>query len=509
MQRLRKILSSRVLVIIILIILQAWWVLAFIYQNAMTYQLTTAFTIASIIMAIMIINREEDSGYQLSWIFLIMCVPVIGIPLYLLAAGKRVPKKLAEETTKASDRMLALLSQDTTTVEELKQDHPNVSKIFTYAFQSSRYPVYTNTRARYFASGESYWPALLEQLKKAEHFIFMEFFIIDQGEMWDSVLEVLKQKVQEGVEVKMVYDDFGCSTTLPANYDRQLNAWGIETYRFNKMRPTLMIQMNNRDHRKIVVIDNKVGFTGGVNLADEYVNRASRFGYWKDSAIMLEGEAVWSLTDMFLSMFTYVKPDDEDVDYSRYHLQADVQGNYGYFQPYSDTPTDDKDVALTMHLNVIAHARKYLYVDTPYLIPNNDIVRALSVSAQSGVDVRILVPHIPDKRYAFSITRSNYHRLLKAGVRIYEFTPGFDHAKNMVSDDTLGIVGTCNMDYRSYFLHFENGVLMYRSPEVVRLRQDFEQAIARSHEVTMEEVQKTNVFVRMFRGILRLLAPLF
>ena len=311
------------------------------------------------------------------------------------------------------------------------------------------------------------------------------------------------------MEVKLIYDDFGCDTTLPYRYDKKLNEMGIETYRFNRLRPALMIQMNNRDHRKICVVDNRVGFTGGVNLADEYINLKRRYGYWRDSVLMLEGEAVWSLSDMFLSMYSYLKPDDAAVDYEKYHIIPEDVGYHGLYQPFSDTPTDDSDVGLSMHLNIVNHARKYVYINTPYLVLNADMLRALTLSAETGVDVRILVPHIPDKRYVFSITRSNYYQLLVNGVRIYEFTPGFNHSKAIVSDDTLAIVGSVNTDYRSYFLHFEDGVLMFDSPEILQIRKDFEQALERSHEVTLEEVQNTNPAVRVWRAVLRLMAPLF
>ncbi|MBQ6356871.1 MAG: cardiolipin synthase [Solobacterium sp.] len=509
MHRLFKILTSRMMITAVLILIQLWFLFMWFYRAAFTWKLSPWFNAIAIVFAIIILNRYEDSEYKIVWSILILAVPIVGIPLYLVCGNKRMPKKLSRGTSRASEKMQELLQQDGSLMNRLAWEHPQVHKMFAYALKTSRFPVYDDTNARFFASGEEWFPVLLEELKKAEHFIFMEYFIIDEGKMWNSVLEILKQKAAAGVEVKLIYDDFGCATTLPYRYDKKLNEMGIETYRFNRLRPALMIQMNNRDHRKICVVDNRVGFTGGVNLADEYINLKRRYGYWRDSVLMLEGEAVWSLSDMFLSMYSYLKPDDTAVDYEKYHIVPEAMGYHGLYQPFSDTPTDDSDVGLSMHLNIVNHARKYVYINTPYLVLNADMLRALTLSAETGVDVRILVPHIPDKRYVFSITRSNYYQLLINGVRIYEFTPGFNHSKAIVSDDSLAIVGSVNTDYRSYFLHFEDGVLMFDSPEILQIRKDFEQALERSHEVTLEEVQNTNPVVRIWRAVLRLMAPLF
>ena len=271
----------------------------------------------------------------------------------------------------------------------------------------------------------------------------------------------------------------------------------------------LIVQMNNRDHRKICVIDNKVGFTGGINLADEYMNYIERFGYWRDSAIMIKGSAVWSLTVMFLGMYSYLKKDDDSIDYNRYNISYEVEGYHGLYQPFGDTPTDDADVALGMHLNIVNHAMNYVYIDTPYLILNNDMITALTMAAQNGVDVKILVPGVPDKVFAYNMTKHNFGYLLKKGVRIYEYTPGFNHTKNIVSDDRVGIVGSVNTDYRSYYLHFEDGVLMYDSSSIIEMRKSFEKALKQSKEITLEEYEKTPWILKVFRALLNLIAPLF
>ena len=336
----------------------------------------------------------------------------------------------------------------------------------------------------------------------------MEYFILDTGSCWDEVLQILEEKVSQGVEVKLIYDDFG-SITLPSDYDRILRKKGIEAYRFNHIRPAFIVQMNNRDHRKLTVIDNNIAFTGGVNLADEYMNRIVRFGYWKDSVVRLEGEAVWSFTVMFLGMLSYCRPASIDMpDYRYYRLPCAKVNDNGCYQPFSDTPTDRENTVLSMQLNLINHAHQYIYIDTPYLIPTESVMQALMRASKNGVDVRILTPAIPDKKTVFQITKGNYRRLLQTGVKIYEYTPGFNHAKNFVMDDKMAIVGSANMDYRTYFLHLENGVLMYDTPEIVRIREDFENSIAKSKEITLEEDAKTNIVVRLVRMILNLFIPL-
>ena len=391
-------------------------------------------------------------------------------------------------------------------LSEAKAD-PNIQNIFWYGYQASGFPIYEGTTCKYYPSGEAWLPDYIAELKKAKHFIFMEYFIIDKGSVWDEILAVLKQKAAEGVEVKVIYDDFG-SITLPVNYDKKLKAMGIEAYRFNKVHPAFIIQMNNRDHRKITVIDNNVAFTGGVNLADEYVNRINRFGYWKDSAIRLQGKAVWSMTVMFLGMYTFLTDKNKKIDYLKYKLPCDEVSDGGFYQPYSDTPTDSEAVALNMHLNMVTRARHYVFIDTPYLILTENMIQALIRAAKSGVDVRILTPHHPDKLLVFQITRGNYARLVENGVKIYEYTPGFNHAKNFVSDDSLAIVGSANTDYRSYFLHFENGVLMHNTPEIEKIRDNFLTSLLDARQVTRRDIEKELWIVKIIRAILNIFIPL-
>lgn len=507
MRNLIKFLTSRLVICFVLIAAQIYFIISWMYDLALLHALTPLVELFSFLLAVVVINREEDSSFKMIWLVLILAVPIVGIVLYLLCAGRKMPKRLANGTTSANSRMKYLLRQNSEVLSAAMQSE-QAYPLFYHAFHSSGFPVYGNTASTYFKSGEEWYPVFLTRLREAKHFIFLEYFIINDGPLWEEVLSILKQKAQKGVEVKLIYDDMG-SLSLPMRYTGTLAKMGIEAYAFNRLRPQLLIQMNNRDHRKICVIDNVCGFTGGVNLSDEYINTKKRHGYWRDSAIMIEGDAVWSLTVMFLGMYSYLKKNDQDIDYAKYRLACPAAGqNNGYYQPFSDTPTDAADLGFDMHRNMILHARRYVYIDTPYLILNDVMRSALCLAADNGVDVRIMTPHIPDKIVILAMTRGNYMELLKHGVRIFEFTPGFNHTKNFVMDDRFGIVGTVNMDYRSYYLHFENGVLFDDPSIAIQMRRAYEEGLAQAKEVTLEECRKTNVFIRMARGVANLFAPL-
>ena len=327
--------------------------------------------------------------------------------------------------------------------------------------------------------------------------------------MWDTILEILKEKVKQGVEVRVIYDDMGCIMTLPYRYDRKLEALGIQCCVFNPFIPVLTSRLNNRDHRKICVIDGHTGFTGGINLADEYINAYEKHGHWKDTAVLLRGEAVWNLTVMFLSMWDYIHGINED--FAPYkpsvHLTEQVESD-GYVQPYSDNPLDGESVGETVYLNLINRAKRYVYINTPYLILDNEMATALRMAAKSGVDVRIVTPHIPDKWYVHAVTRAYYQMLLESGVRIYEYTPGFVHAKTFVVDDEYATVGTVNLDYRSLYLHFECGVLLYRSSSVAAVKEDYLKTLEVCQDVTLEECRRVPLIRQLGRAVLRVFAPL-
>ena len=319
----------------------------------------------------------------------------------------------------------------------------------------------------------------------------------------------MKRKVKEGVMVRLIYDDVGSIKTLPRHFERNLKEMGIECAAFNPFRPILSIILNNRDHRKILVVDGQIGFTGGINIADEYINRKERFGYWKDAGIGVKGEAVWSLTTMFLEMWNYIKQTSED--YLKYLPEIyNKQDNPedGFVQPYSDTPLDHENVGENIYLNMINHAKQYVYIYTPYLIVDNEMTVALQNAAKCGIDVRIVTPEIPDKKLIFLLTQSYYEQLIQYGVKVYQYKPGFIHAKCFVCDDKVATVGTVNLDYRSLYLHFECGVFLYRSQAVMQLKEDTIDTIEKSREITLEFCRNRNVFIQALQSVLRLFAPL-
>ena len=506
MRRLLKVLTGRLMIVGPLVLAQIGFFIALLWRTAYVYEFMWIFNLLSLIMMLHCVNRQADQSFKIAWCVLLLAMPVAGVPLYLLAANRRMPKKLRSGTVRASREMMGLLSTDEDVIQESASLDPDLINVISYGAVTCGYPVYRNTASTYFASGEEWFPVYLEELKKARHFIFIEFFIIDEGSVLDEVLDILRQKAAEGVEVKIIYDDFG-SITMPWHFDRKLAGYGIEAYRFNHVRPAFIVQMNNRTHRKITIIDNNVAFTGGVNLADEYVGRIRRFGKWRDSALMLRGEAVWSMTVMFLGMLSYERGKNT-VDYMRYRLPCEMVSDGGYYQPFSDSPNDDEAVSMNLHLSMITHAKDYIYINTPYLIPNDTIKNALILAAKSGVDVRIMTPHIPDKILVFQITQANYAALVKSGVKIYEYTPGFNHSKTFVSDDRLAVTGTVNMDYRSYYLHFENGVLMTHTDQILKMKADFENALKECRQITEDDIEKTPIVLRLIRAVMNLFVPL-
>lgn len=398
---------------------------------------------------------------------------------------------------------------DTGDQKQLEREDLSVYRQSRYINDWAGFPLYHNTSTKYYSCGEEMFPDMLADLEKAEHFIFLEYFIVDQGVMFDRIVEVLEQKSKEGVDVRLIYDDIGCINTLPPKYYKVLQAKGIKCAAFNPFRPIMSVVMNNRDHRKIFVVDGKVGFTGGINLADEYINVASRFGYWKDTGIRLAGEAVWSMTVMFLEMWNYINHSSEDYKQfmPQVYQKEPFEGD-GFVQPYGDTPLDHETVGENIYLNIINHAERYVYIFTPYLIIDNEMLVSLCNAAKRGVDVRIVTPGIPDKKMIFLLTQSHYEPLLKCGVKIYQYTPGFIHAKSFLCDDKIGTVGSINLDYRSLFLHFECGVFMYKTKALMQLKEDCMDTFAASEEMTLEFCRGQNVFIRIFQGMMRLFAPL-
>ena len=510
LRKLLSLLHNKIFIVTLLILIQLLVFFTIVFKVSEYFVAIYFILIAlSFGISIYIINKNDNPTYKLTWVLLIMTVPVFGGLIYILFGGQKVPKELRIRDMEAEEIYQEVLWQNAKIMEELEDQDPVAYKQANYLWKNAMYPIYNHTETSFFPIGEDKFKAMVEELKKAEKFIFLEYFIIAPGIMWDTILDILIQKVKEGVEVRVLYDDAGCITTLPQDYCATLHRLGIKAKVFNPIKPRLAMQMNNRDHRKILVIDGKVGMTGGINLADEYINKKERFGHWKDCSVMLKGEAVWNLTLMFLQFWNYDEAEKDNV----FDFKCDVKefeniSNDGYVQPYSDSPTDEENVGEYTHINMINAANHYVYATTPYLVIDNEMKTALVLAAKNGIDVRILVPHIPDKWYVFAVTRSNYRDLIEAGVKIYEYTPGFVHGKTFVVDDKMAVVGTVNMDYRSYYLHYECGVWFYRSKVVMDVKKDYLETLEKSHLVTLEECKQVRLPVRIMRAILNLFSPM-
>ena len=460
----------------------------------------------SAVAAMFLLGSRSEPAYKIAWLLVILPLPVFGGVFYLLVGGNHISRRMRRRMQDIA-QMSSTALQDDCKVDAREALDEEAAGQALYLERHASCPLYANTESTYFPLGEYAFQRMLLELKKAQRYIFLEYFILQPGYMWDSILEILEEKAARGVEVRLLYDDMGCMFTLPRDYNEQMNARGIQCRVFNRFVPVMSLRLNNRDHRKLMIIDGRVGFTGGINLADEYINRVERFGHWKDSAIMLEGSAVWSMTVMFLSMWDHVCGWKEQFDV--FHPGPFPQRPWaGHVQPYTDTPLDHEAVGHAVYLNLIARARRYIYITTPYLVIDVATNTALCNAAKSGVTVRIITPHIPDKRYVFEVTRAHYPPLLEAGVEIYEYTPGFIHAKNFVVDGQFATVGTVNLDYRSLFLHFEDGVLLYDAPCIQDIRRDFEETLGVCEAVSLRRYRRLNPLVQLYRNILRLFAPL-
>lgn len=506
----KSIYITKIAIVVFTLILQIlFWVFLYgIAKNYMFYWKTLAILISATVV-LYIVNKPENPAYKLTWILLMMVTPILGGVLYIAIAGNRTRMKFIRDAQKNHLDTFQYMPSDKSRQREIRKLSQSASVQSTYISKTAGYPVYKNTVVRYFPLGEDNFAKLVEELNNANHFIFMEYFIIKQGEMWDTILEIMERKAKEGVDVRLIYDDFGCSMWIPSRFIKDMKEKGIKVAAFNPIGPVFNLRQNNRDHRKITVIDGYVGFTGGINLADEYINKKSRFGHWKDTGIMLKGEAVWNLTLMFLQ--TWLMLTGEKDDYSSYSPEKYQDMAFfsdGYIQPYGDTPVDNEIVGENIYLNMINKAKHYVYITTPYLIIDNEMVTALTLAAKSGIDVRIITPGIPDKKLVYLVTQSYYYQLIEAGVRIFQYTPGFIHAKTVVVDDKVATVGTINFDYRSLYLHFECGVWMFNCSSIYEIKEDYMDTLAKCDEVTKEKIRETSRLKLFGQSLLRLVAPL-
>ncbi len=462
----------------------------------------------SIIVSIVIITSETKTAYKMVWVFTILIFPVFGGLFYVLFKWQTSERRVSKHFARFEDSTKPLFTMGDNKLPLLKKESPSQFTAINYLQKTAGFPVYTNTKTTYFPLGEFWYSDMIAELEKAEKYIFLEYFIIEEGVFWDSVLEILTRKAAEGLDVRIIYDDIGCFLTLPKKYNKQLEAAGIKCHVFSKFKPIVSGLQNNRDHRKITSIDGKVAYTGGCNIADEYINQKQKHGHWKDCSIKLEGEASWSLTLIFLQMWCACTNTHEDYSkFCPYAGQKCQIESDGFVQPYADSPLDKANIGENVYLGIIQNAKNYLYINTPYLIPDDNILSALVLCAKSGVDVKIITPEVWDKRFVHITTRSYYRELIAAGVEVYEYSGGFNHSKTFLSDDIVATVGTTNLDYRSLYLHFECGVRLTNTSSIQSIKNDFLGTLEKCKRITQNDC-KTKLPVRIIQDVLRIFAPL-
>ena len=509
-EKILKGLFSRITLVIIGLAIQFFWFFFLIVflKNRFPFLDWIMFA-AEILTVLWIINRRMDNGYKLIWILMILIVPIVGFIFYFLMGKSSEAKKLNRSMRVVEEQSRKLVTQNPLVAERLCTQSKRAYGESRYISEGAFWPSYQNTETRYFGSGEEWFECFIEEIKKAEHYIFMEYFIIQEGYMWGKVVDILKEKAAAGVDVRLIYDGIGTMACLPNKYYLRMRELGIKCYCYQPFRPFLNIIQNNRDHRKITVIDGKTAFAGGLNFSDEYINKVERFGKWKDSGLCIKGAAVRSLSVMFLQMWAVVSKTKVDIE--PYLLEYEECSSYktnGFVQPYGDSPLDDEYTGENVYLNMIGNARDYLYIFSPYLSLDQQLMSALCNCSKRGVDVRIVVPAIPDKKYVYLLTRSYFAQLIEAGVRIYEYTPGFIHSKSFVCDDKYAVVGTINLDYRSLYLHYECGVWLYDNSCVADVKKDCLETFEMSREVMLEDCGVRSIAKGFFQAFLRVIAPI-
>ncbi|MCI6696927.1 MAG: cardiolipin synthase [Solobacterium sp.] len=477
-------------------------VLLFNYLTSKFVFIEVFLHILAVIVVLNIIRTSKHLSSDITWIFLIILFPVPATFVFLLTYFNLFINRTFKSIVKEEKKAVTFLNQDDEVLEDLKKEFPTYYQDFMF-LKNSNFPIYYNNNFDYYSPGEKGFPVLLSELKKAKKYIFMEYFIIEEGIMFNSILDILKEKVKEGVECRVMYDDMGSLHTLPKSYANILESYGIKAVTFNKVTPILSTIMNNRDHRKILIIDGKVAFSGGVNLADEYINKKVVHGKWLDNIIRIKGKAVDSMLVTFLTNWNALRHEDED--YRNFMVEHREKVKDGFIVPYSETPLDFELTAQSVYMDILNRAQDYVYIMTPYLIIDEEMINCLIHTAKKGVDVKIIVPGVADKKIIHDIGESYYDQLIKGGVKIYEYRPGFVHAKVFVSDDISSVVGTINLDYRSLYLHFENAVLLYKSKKIMDIKKDFLNALEDSVEIKHARFSLVKNFLM---SVLRIFASL-
>lgn len=498
--------QNRILISALILFFQLVFLLALVIgANGFSVVGFTISMITGAIAAIFIINKRGNADHKIGWIIFILIFPIFGISVYILWGGGRVLPHLRKKMAACQAHYMPYLNKDNHTRESLKYFDLAHSRQADYLTGESDFPLYKNVTAEYLSSGERYFERLIEELEKAKHYIYMEYFILAEGYLWDDIHHILKHKAEEGVEIKIIFDDFGSMKRQHRDFITKLRKEGIQISVFNPIYPLFNTFLNNRNHRKIVVIDGVLAFTGGLNVGDEYVNRHRRFGHWMDSGVIVKGEAVDSFLAMFCTMWEFITGKRIDM---RSHLKPSTTIDDGFAIPYCDGPLNIRNPAEGIYMQIINTAQKYVYIMTPYLVIDDMMIATLSMAAKAGVEVCIITPHIPDKWYVHNVTQYNYLELLEAGVKIYEYTPGFIHSKVFLSDDCICTVGSVNMDYRSFVFHFECGVWLDNKEAALDIKQHFREVLAVSKEIKLHDWKKRPLKKRIKQGILHIFGPL-
>lgn len=459
-------------------------------------------TIFAFLLAIYINSTSKHPDTKLAYIILLVLFPLYGTLTYFFSWLGMGNKKFKKHI-KRMELQTTPLKQNEELLDSLPESR--IKGIANYMYNTQHFPCYTQTKCTYFSSGENMYKDILKELKNAEHFIFLEYYIIQHGKMLDSIVSILKQKVKDGVEVRFMYDGTSSIAKIPHKFAKEMNKAGINCKMFMPVRAILSTEQNNRDHRKLLIIDNKTCFTGGINLADEYINEAQPYGYWKDVGIKLKGQAVTSFTQMFLKMWNFKQ---KNIEHFEPYLIEYFEENDGIIIPFGDHPHDNDDISKTLILHILANAKKYVHIATPYLILDDDLRNAIISTAKKGVDISIVTPNTPDKKIIYLATQSNYKPLINAGVKIYQYLPGFIHAKMIISDNKSAMLGTVNFDYRSLFLNFENAVYLYQNSKIIDMEEDYRKIVSESKLITKQEYKKINPFKRFFGKLIKIFTPL-
>ena len=499
---------SRLGIILLLLILQILFLVGVFYWfGDLVPHFWGGTILFSACMVLYLINSRIDPTAKITWLIVIMLMPIFGALLFWFTQSELGHRALKSRVDQLIQQTNTLVPQDPDTLEHLKEEAPGAAGLAAYINRTGCHPVYENTSVTYFPMGEDKWAEMLRQLEQAQHFIYMEYFIVDEGLMWGKILEILARKAKEGVDVRVLYDGTCEFTTLPHDYPKRLQQLGIQCRMFARVIPMVSTHYNYRDHRKILVIDGHTAFNGGVNLADEYINHIQKFGHWKDTAVMLKGEAVRSFTLMFLQMWNVTEKQPQFDSIQQYPAISQPKAE-GYVIPYGDCPLDHDKVGERVYMDILNRATKYVHIMTPYLILDSEMETALCFAAERGVEVKLILPGIPDKNAPYALAKMHYASLLDSGVQIYEYTPGFVHAKVFVSDDKEAVVGTINLDYRSLYHHFECATWMYGVPCIGEIEEDFASTLLKCRKVTKDTIWQGHKMLRPLGYLLKVLAPL-